>query len=147
MQVFSVAMGNLRKNSVKGVGTGTECAEQLSQFENGVGVSQLSVQCEARVDGARNEIVAERFAANRTRVLIAEGIALDAVRVRRQFNRDLGTLPERVPQLLQPGWLIAAENVIQRSCDMGMRWRKPPPLRQVERQGWSRHDRDREVMQ
>ena len=126
---------------------GAECAEQPTQLERGAGVLQLAIQCEARFDSARNEIVAKRFAANRAGILIAKGIGLDAVRVRRQFNFDLGTLPERVSQLLQPGRLITAEYVIERGCDMGMRRRHLPPLRQLEGQRWSGRDRDRKVMQ
>ena len=60
---------------------GTEGPEKLTQVERGARLAQLVVKRKARVDRTGRKIIAQRFAPDLGRALIAEGITGDAVGV------------------------------------------------------------------
>lgn len=58
---------------------GTEGPEKLTQVERGPRMAQLFIAHKARVDGTGHKIIAQRFAADFGRAIIAESVAGDAV--------------------------------------------------------------------
>jgi len=127
-------MGNLLKNVGKGFCMGTERPEQLTQVERGACLSQLVIERKARVDRTGHKIIAQRFAPDAGRALIAEGIAGGAVRIRRHGHHDHGAVPKGCAQTFRPGRLNTLKYVIQSGGNVTMCRRRLPPFRQVERQ-------------
>jgi hypothetical protein len=60
---------------------GTEDPEKLTQVKRGARPAQLFIERKACVNGPGHKIIAQRFAADFGRAIIAEGIAGDAVGV------------------------------------------------------------------
>ena len=113
---------------------GVECPEQLTQVERGARLSQLVIERKARVDRTGHKIIAQRFAPDVGRALIAEGIAGGAVRIGRHGHHDHGAAPKGCAQTFRPGRLNTLKYVIQRGGNVAMCWRRLPPFWQVERQ-------------
>lgn len=61
---------------------GPEDPEKLTQVERGPRLAQLFIERKACVNGLGHKIIAQRFAADFGRALMAEGIAGDAMRIR-----------------------------------------------------------------